>query len=271
MENAQDMLKPEKIQRIIDSLDLGFSDFYKDENVRQMTLMSDKLDMIQQAVELITIEEAMNFSIFSSKGSEHPTAEIYAIDFPSDLRASIYLLLGGYYRQAILCLRNWLEIRLTGVYFGFINQDRSQYEKWKSGKRRAPIGQALIRKLFSRAEFHKTDKKIGLRKRLRDLHKELSAFTHGAVLTRYDLQSQTNNVPRFNPQSVDLWFEFASRVFRELVFCFFLAYGKDAFHVSIVERETLRRHLPNFYRKELQKAGILPAKDAKRTKSKKSL
>lgn len=250
------MSKHEKIKRIISSLDLGFSDFYKDENVRQLTLQ-EKLDIIQQAVEFVIVEEAMNFSVFSSRGSKHPSAEIYAIDFPSDLRASIYLLLGGYYRQAILCLRNWLEIRLTSIYFGLVNQDRVQYEEWKKGKERAPIGQVLIRRLFSRAEFHKIDKKVGLRERVKSLHKELSAFTHGAILARYNLQSQTDNVPRFNPQSVDLWFEFALRVFRELVFCYFLAYGQDAFHMSTSEYETLHRHLPEVYLQELRKGGIL--------------
>lgn len=246
------MSKREKIERITFSLDLGFSDFFKDENVRQLTLQ-EKTDILQQAVDFVIIEEAMNYSVFSSRGSKHPTAEIYAIDFPSDLRASIYLLLGGYYRQAILCLRNWLEIRLTGIYFGLINQGKARYEDWKNGKERAPIGQALIKKLFSRAEFHKIDKEVGLHEHLRNLHNELSAFTHGGALARYNLQSQTDNVPRFNPQSVDLWFEFALRVFRELIFCYFLAYGRDAFHMNANEIKNLDKYLPISYQKELKK------------------
>lgn len=250
------MSERERISRIMFSLDLGFSDIYRDENVRQLTLQG-KLDKMEQGVELVVFEESMNFSVFSSKGSARPTAEIYSLDFPSDLRASIYLLLGGYYRQAILSLRNWLEIRLTGIYFGLVNQNREQYEEWKNGYARAPIGQALIRRIFSRAEFHRTDKETGLRDRLRNLHKELSAFTHGAILKRYDFQSKTDNVPRFNPQSVDLWYEFASRAFMELVLCYFLAYGRDAFRLGKRELEILNRHLPDSYRKELRKAGML--------------
>jgi hypothetical protein len=150
-----------------------------------------------------------------------------------------------------------LEIRLTGIYFGFINPDNKQYEDWKKGKKRAPIGQGLIKKLFSRAEFHKIDNKVGLRERLTNLIRELSAFTHGAILEQYDLQSKTDNVPRFNPQSVDFWFDFALRVFRELVFCYFLAYGQVAFEIGKEELEILRRHLPEIYKQELQKGGIL--------------
>jgi hypothetical protein len=249
------MSKRSEIERIINSLDLGFSDLFDGDNARQLTL-EQKLDTMRQAVEFVTIEEAMNYSIFDSKGSRHPTAEIYAIDFPSDLRASIYLLLGGYYRQAILCLRNWFEIRLTGIYFGLVNQDRAYYENWKNGKRRAPIGKKLIKNLFARAEFHKIDEKFGLRKRLRSLYEELSAFTHGGILSRYDLQSKTNNVPRLNPQSVDLWFKFALRVFRELVFCYYLAYGKDGFKIDN-ELQSLRRYLPKLYLAEFKKHMIL--------------
>lgn len=243
----------ERIAKIKSSLDLGFSDFFEGENVRDLTL-SEKLDTLEQAVALMSFEESMNFSIFNKKGSEHPTAEIYAIDFPSDFRASIYLLLGGYYRQAILCLRNWLEIRLTGIYFGFTNPDETHYEEWKQGNERAPITKGLVRKLFSRAEFHRVS---GFRERLDALVNELSGFTHCSILQKYDLQSKTDNVPRFNPESVDLWYDFALRVFSEIVFSYFLAYGKDAFSMTSEELDVLRRHLSKDYVKHLQQKGIL--------------
>jgi len=246
----------ERIWKILNSLDIGFSDLFEDENVRQLTLQK-KLDILERAVDIMHIEEAMNFSIFLSCGAEHPTAEIYAIDFPSDLRASIYLLLGGYYRQAILCLRNWLEIRLTGIYYGFVCKDRNLYEGWKNGTVEGPFGRKLIRKLFSRSEFQEADKRICLRERLKALYSELSAFTHAGGLARYDLQSQTDNVPRFNPQSVDLWFKLASQVFVELSICFLLAYGKDAFsEMQMEEIRTLYNLLPPSYQQEFKAAGI---------------
>jgi hypothetical protein len=260
--------KSKRIQKIIDTLDLGWSDFYYSktkragkalvlsENVR-LTTFQKKLDKMELAANVVGIDENMSYSIFDKKGRKHPSAQIYAVDFPSDLRASIYLLLGGYYRQSILCLRNWLEMRLTGIYFGFVNQDRRHYREWMRGKRWAPIGKDLIKQLFSRAEFQKADQKFELRMKLRNLHAELSGFTHGAILGKYDLQSKTDNVPRFNPQSVDLWCDFALRVLRELVFCYFLAYGKDAFTSwQAEEQEVLRSFLHDKYLKELKKAGI---------------
>lgn len=250
------MSAQDKIEKVLYSLDIGFSDLFEGENVRQLTLQ-EKLDILERGVDIVIIEEAMNFSVFSTQGATCPSAEIYAIDFPSDLRASIYLLLGGYYRQAILCLRNWLEIRLTGIYYSFILQNREQYESWKNGTIEGPFGRDLIRKLFSRSEFQKIDKKVGLRKRLEAIYSDLSAFTHGSGLDRYDLQSQTDNVPRFNPQSVDLWFKFTSRVFAELAICFLHAYEKDAFSaMQISEIESLHHLLPPLYQQELKERGI---------------
>jgi hypothetical protein len=249
------MSERERIEKIISSLDLGFSASFKDENVRQLTLQ-EKLDTIEQAIELMQLEESMNFSVFSSKGSKHPTAEIYAIDFPSDLRASTYLLLGGYYRQAILTLRNWLEIRLTGVYFALVSREPSKYEDWKEGKKRVPIGKTLIGSLFSRAEFRKVNRLLRLREDIEKSYAELSTFTHGGALTRYNLQSQTDNVPRFNPQSVDLWFKFASEIFQELVICYFLAYGREAFVMGGDEIAALKRHLPSLYQQYLQEGEV---------------
>jgi len=247
------MSKKERTGKVLYALDLGFSDFFKDENVGQLTI-EEGLDVIEKAVDFVHLEEAMNFSVFSSRGPNHPVAEIYSIDFPSDLRASIYLLLGGYYRQAILCLRNWLEIRLTGIYFGFVQHDRVEYEEWKQGKREGPFGRVLIARLFERSEFQKADKSLGLRNRLGALYGELSAFTHGAVLGRYDLQSCTDNVPRFNPQSLELWHEFAKRAFAEIAICFLLGLGSDAFcAMDRKEMETLYRLLPGPYQQELHR------------------
>jgi hypothetical protein len=246
------MTKEERIGEILNSLDLSFSDFATGENVREITL-EEKIDIIEDVVEILKFEEAINFSIFSSFGAKHPSAEIYAVDFPSDLRASAYLLLGGYYRQAILSLRNWLEIRLTGIYYGFTIQNVQQYEDWKSGKYEAPTGRTLIVRLFQRADFHKKDALLSFRTKLNQLYSELSAFTHGGGLNKYNLQAETDNVPRFNSNSVDLWHQFARRIFQELVLCFFIAYGKNIFcRMGADEIKNVQKFLPETYQKELQ-------------------
>lgn len=246
----------DRIEKICFALDLGFSDYYPQENVREITI-SGKLEAVERAVAMMRIEEAINFSLFERFGAKHPSSQIYALDFPSDLRASLYLLLGGYYRQAILCLRNWLEMRLVGIYFGFIQTDRSEYKDWKLGKlgqQEAPYGRKrLIGRLFARAEFQWADQRFALRDRLTDLYGELSALAHGAGLEKHDLQADTDNVPRYNSRSVDLWFELGSRAFAEVVFCQFVAYGDDIFPGLLSDEcKTMLSLLPDEYQGELR-------------------
>jgi hypothetical protein len=242
----------ERIEKIHVALDLGFSDYFdKGHNVRESTIRN-KLKIIEEAVAVMQVEEAINFSLLEALGPNHPSPQIYALDFPSDLRASFYLLLGGYYRQAILCLRNWLEMRLLGIYFGLIEQDRAKYDKWRLGEFAAPFGTRLIKQLFARAEFRKAEERFGLRDRLKSLYSELCAFTHGAGLEKYDLQANTDNVPRYNSKSVDLWFALMNRTFAEIVFCLFLAYRKDIFHsIQSDEIQTILAHVPAEYEHEL--------------------
>jgi hypothetical protein len=251
------MSKRKDIEEILNALDIGFSDIYKDENVRQLTL-EKQTDFLQRATTIMKLEQAMNFSLFSSLGNKHPSVEIcYAFDFPSDLRASIYLLLGGYYRQAIFCIRNWMEIRLTGIYYGFIDRNPKNYKDWKSGKIEGPFGRTLIGRLFSRSEFRIIDKRTNLRKHLEVLYGQLSAFTHGGGIERFNLQSETDNVPRFNPKSVQWWFIFLARAFSEVALCFITAYGKQTFSsFSKEEIKALYAALPPLHRKELKRLGV---------------
>jgi hypothetical protein len=153
MRNTTDAIR-ERIRDVHQGLDLGFSDYYEGENVRNRTL-TNKLSRIEEAHEILGVEEGMNFSLFQALGDKHPSPEIYALDFPSDLRASLYLVLGGYYRPAILSLRNWLEMRLLGIYFGCIDLNRKNYRNWKLGRFEAPFGRTLIGRLFALAEFPK--------------------------------------------------------------------------------------------------------------------
>lgn len=215
---------------IISALDLDFSDGYRrhGENVRMDTIRGHERP-ITLAIEMLHAEETINFSLLNALGSEHPSPQVYALDFPSDLRASFYALLGGYYKQAILCLRNWLEMRLLGIYFGHV--DGAKYGDWKRGviaKDDALFGTTLVRKLFGKAEFHKADDRTRLRERLLDLYGRLSVFTHGQGVERHGLQNDTDNVPRYNVKSVDLHLGLLRETFGEIVYCFWLAYADDA-------------------------------------------
>jgi hypothetical protein len=233
----------DSIKDIFWHLDLGFSDGGEPgENVRLDTCAKHSEDL-QLAIAFMHADESIQFSIGETLGRAHPSAHIYALDFPSDLRASLYLLLGGYYRQAIACLRNWLEMRLLGIHFA---RDPSEYERWKLGlvgKETGLFGVGAINKVFGRAEFEKVK---GLRSRLSDLYGELSVFAHGQGLVRHDLQRDTDNVPRFNTHSVGIYMDLLTRTWIMVVYAACLAYGVSAFKVAGDEtQKTVLEHMPS--------------------------
>jgi len=96
MSNQMKKKIEERISGIHNGLDLGFSDYFRDQNVRERTI-SKKLDAIEGAVGLLKVEGEMNFSLFQALGPEHRSPQIYIFDFPSDLRAAFYFVNDGAY------------------------------------------------------------------------------------------------------------------------------------------------------------------------------
>ena len=188
-------------------------------------VIHNKLEVMEEAVSILKVEEVLNFSIFQTLGHEHPSPEMLCLDFPLDLRASSDLLLGGYYRQAIPCLRNWLEMRLLGIYFGLAEQDKSKYGDWKLGKLgkpEAPFGNRGPKRLFSIAKFQKADKKVRLRDHLRALLGVICLHTWAAL--RNTIFKQTPIMFRVTySASVDLWFSLMKRTFVQVAFCMIIA------------------------------------------------
>src|SRR5260370_33907139 len=133
----------ERILNTHNGLDLGFSDYFQDQNVRDRTI-SKKLGAIERAVCLLEVEEGMNFSLFQALGPEHPSPQIYILDFPSDLRAAFYRILAGYHRPSILSLRNWLEMRLLGIYFGPVEHPPKTSHHWNQGNFMPPSSNLLF-------------------------------------------------------------------------------------------------------------------------------
>jgi hypothetical protein len=71
-----------RIRDVHKGLDLGFSDYYEGENVRDLTL-SNHLNGIEDAERVLVVDEAMNFSLWQALGPEHPSPNIYVLDLPS--------------------------------------------------------------------------------------------------------------------------------------------------------------------------------------------
>jgi len=220
--------KKKIIEELYNSFDLDFSDGYEceGENVREDTF-KHKLEELIKVKDIIEVDSIINFALFETLGNEHPSSKLW-FESETDLKASIYLSLGGYYRQAIGCLRNWLEITLIGVYYSnYYKGKNSRFGQFINGKRQAPIGKNLFNSLFRRKNFENADNKFGFKKYLENLYNELSSFIHCKGVEQYKLQDGRDNVPRFLMQSFDIWFKFLKRTAGMNVSILIIAYHQQ--------------------------------------------
>jgi len=191
-----------KFDEFIFAFDVGFSDIWTDESVRHITFekRNEDLYLLKNVINADSI-----INSFLSFEIEHPQRELW-LESQTDLMSSIYLVLGGYYRQAFVCLRTWFEITLLAVYYSkYYKGTGSRYNQWKKGIRHSPNWKHLLDSLFSRIQFQSVNVNIGLRSKLERFYTELSAFVHNRGMLKYDLQRGRDNVPRFVNHAFDLY------------------------------------------------------------------
>jgi hypothetical protein len=241
-----------KVDELFGVFDLGFSDAFTQDSVRNQTF-KHKLDGLTDAMKVINGDSILNYALFIELGDSHPTPRLW-LECETDLRGSIYLALGGYYRQALICLRTWLELTLIGIYYNcHYTGENSRFEKWKRGQRRSPGWRQLLGALFKRPRLQNADVNIALQDKLRVFYDELSCFVHGRGIELYELQRGRDNVPRFLEHSFDMWLRFLKQTYGLLLLTLFAEYGQPLdsyFRRNPTEAQRLAEVLPAEVRTE---------------------
>lgn len=199
---------------------------YIGESVRFDTFRN-KGKQLLEVRNLVEVDSILNHAVFTKLGAEHPSSQLW-LGSETDLKASIYLVLGGYYRQAVATLRNWLEIALTGIYFNqYCRGPSSRFNQWKAGVRQSPKWPHLLDSLFRRAEFAAAHTRTNLRQELINLYSELSSFVHSRGIEIYALQNGRDNVPRYIEHSFDLWLSLAKRTLSAISLVLIIEYESE--------------------------------------------
>lgn len=215
------------MDELYSSFDLGFSDTYTrpGESARLDSFLK-RLPQLRIVDEILEEESDINYTLWYSLPKGNPVGELW-LEHQTDLRASIYLSLGGYYRQAISTLRNWLELCLVGVYYDRHWQDRnSRYDQWKKGIKKSPrnFENDLLVSIFGREPLKTIEKQFKFRSSLTVLHRQLSAHVHNSGDVGTKLQKGRDNVPRFIRRSFERWYTLLRRTFTAIVVVFALSY-----------------------------------------------
>lgn len=234
----------EKIDDLRLLFDLGPSDGYKN-SVRIQTFQNQQPTLLEIA-NLVRLDYILTESLFHQLPWGHPSGEL-STESETDFKASIYLVLGGYYRQAIVALRGWLEIILTGIYYNqHYDYPDSPYHQFKQGCERSPGWNRLLNCSFERDNFGVADREYHLKRILEDLYGALSAFVHRRGFAKHDLQSR-RDVPLYDRGSFNLWFSLAKRVFEATVEVLIVEYAeqlRQRFSTSREELLSFQKHLP---------------------------
>ena len=222
--------------------DWNFSDASNDASRRFALINRPKETSV--LMDLIDADSLIHYSLWAELPKNHPVGELW-LETETDLKATIYLAYGGFFRQALTILRSWFEIAVHGVYFSdHWGQSTEKYEQWRKGARNAPahVGD-LTRALASR-----TDKLVAVDQpyisaRLEPVYSFLSKQTHAQGLDMYNLQKGRDNVPRFLERSFDIWYQKTLEAFDALCFLYEIFFIKPLvsyFNGSPQERKRLQ-------------------------------
>ncbi len=172
-------------------------------------------------MDLIDVDALIHFPIWDVLPKEHPVGELW-LETETDLKATIYLAYGGFFRQALTVLRSWFEIAVHGVYFSdHWGQPTERYEEWRKGERNAPAHiQDLARALASRTDMSMKVDEPAILARLEPVYSVLSKQAHAQGLDVFNLQEGRDNVPRFLEKSFDIWYRKVLEAFDAMCFLY---------------------------------------------------
>lgn len=242
----------EEIRKLVLTFDLRFSDSSPEESVRYVTFRKE-LNKLKRVGRIVNEESALRYTLFEKLPLNHPIAELW-LESQTDLLSSTYLVLGGYYRQAVSCLRNWLELTLVGVYYDkYYRGATSRYNQWKAGKRKSPKWRDLMDSLFSRPHIRMADGLIGLRNKIEKQYGRLSLFVHSRGIDVYNMQKGRDNVPRFLKQPFDIWLKNLNQTFEVTSSVLFAAYPNELRKMSTGDFKRLLSLLSSNVQKDIKR------------------
>lgn len=140
-----------------------------------------------------------------------------------DIRASIQAALCGYYRQANMILRCWLEMSVVGVFF---DDHPERFEQWQNDVRNSPsFRDQWLEHLFGGEPYVEFENRYNLSLEVSSLYSELSKFTHGRGWDRWGLSSISRiGLNHYDEDFFDSWFSNLKSTFEIVCTILFLRY-----------------------------------------------
>ncbi len=158
------------------------------------------------------------------------------VEANSDLENSIQLCKFGFYKSAIIALRNVLELGLLSVYWDIEGKSHVDIQKWFRSIEKTPFKKTIFTKLKTNQNIKTFDDKHKIFDDVKMLFKQMSNFTHtrGHYHSGQDLARSNTN--RFNEQALLKWSELMIKVVKPVVALHILKYPIALQHTPIDQK-----------------------------------
>ena len=153
-----------------------------------------------------------------------------------ELESSIHLCKLGFYKHAIIALRNVLELGLLSVYWDIDGKSHINIPEWLSSNEQTPFRKEIIKVLKKNERIVEFDKEHNIFVQITDLYHELSDFSHTKGKSFSSTELSRANFNTFNPESIRKWLDFMGRVAAIVITIHILQYPVGLQNVNLFSK-----------------------------------
>ena len=146
------------------------------------------------------------------------------IESEYELECSIQLCKLGYYKHAIIALRNVLELGTLSIYWDRDGNSHINIREWVSSNESTPFQSKVIKTLKKHKRIALFDNKHNILQQTTNLFRELSDFSHTKGLFYSGVDLGNSNINTFNEESVRTWFQYMERMVKIVITLHILQY-----------------------------------------------
>jgi len=110
--------------------------------------------------------------------------------------------LGGVYKTAYSCLRRFLELCFTGLFFLCLESKKMDGVQWLKGQKNTPFKSNILEKLFEEPYFQQADKSFRYQEIVNQVYSKLNDYVHTKGKDLGHLSMSHSNLPSFVPESL---------------------------------------------------------------------
>ena len=193
---------------------LEWTNAYLQDNEEKVNKINEILWVYRAMTDILpqTLDNATSGHVFPISESQY------------ELESSIQLCKLGFYKHAIVALRNTLELGLLSVFWDIDGNSHINIPEWLSSNERTPFLAEVIELLKKNQRIEDFDNEHNILTEMKTLYHELSDYSHTKGLSFSSRELSRANFNRFKEESIIRWLDFMERVVKIVITIHILQY-----------------------------------------------